>query len=444
MNSKMNSQLTKKQQKAICSQLGNVKLKLLYKASIHGFTGAAFHQHCDNKSPTLSVGYSTTGRVFGGYTRQPFSQSRQFVNDGQAFVFFFSGETLNKYPVTNASRAVKMVRDSGPNFGDTLILVYENTPKVYSNPGSFLAFLFRKSYNFTAEKMNDNDLNLTECEVYQVEERYENPWRTVTWTPEEKEELMEKIKSYKHLKSSSFNARVLLVGPIGAGKTSFFNSFKSVFRGYVTNQGMAGNLSDKSLTTQFWSFTVQLEPEGKPLPLVICDTMGLEADEGAGIHIDDIPNLINGHIPEGYQFNPSVPLKPEAQGFCKNPELKDKIHCVAYVLDASTISIMPQNMERKLKAIRKMVISSRVQQLVLLTKIDEACPLVKEDITNVYKSIYIKELASTRVGVPLSCVVPVKNYNEKVELDMNIDILFLSAIVQILRLLNDFFDEPRG
>uniref|UniRef100_A0A3B3BCW9 Uncharacterized protein n=1 Tax=Oryzias melastigma TaxID=30732 RepID=A0A3B3BCW9_ORYME len=270
--------------------------------------------------------------------------------------------------------------------------------------------------------------------------QFENPWRTVTWT--ERKKLMEKIKSYKHPKSSLFNARILVVGAVGAGKSSFFNSFKSVFRGHVTNQGMAGNLSDG-----LGSRRVQGVKKSESLPLVICDTMGLEADEERGIHIDDITNVINGHVLEGYQFNPSVPLKRDAHGFRKNPKLKDKIHCVAYVVDATNVSIMPQNMEKKLKATRKTVNSSRVPQLVLLTKIDEACPLVKKNIRKVYKSTYIKELmqeASARVGVPLSCVVPVKNYSEELELDMNTDILLLHAVVQILRLLDDFFDEPRG
>uniref|UniRef100_A0A3B3BDX7 G domain-containing protein n=1 Tax=Oryzias melastigma TaxID=30732 RepID=A0A3B3BDX7_ORYME len=147
--------------------------------------------------------------------------------------------------------------------------------------------------------------------------------------------------------------------------------------------------------------------------------MGLEPEQGAGLNPDDISNIISGNIPDRYQFNPSVPLKPEAYGFCKNPELKDKIHCVAYVIDASKISIMHQNMKTKLNAICKKINFS-IPQLVLLTKIDEACPLVKEDITKVYKSTYIKEL-----GVSLSCVVPVKNYSEELELDMNIDILLL-------------------
>uniref|UniRef100_A0A3B3BC54 Interferon-induced protein 44-like n=1 Tax=Oryzias melastigma TaxID=30732 RepID=A0A3B3BC54_ORYME len=423
--------LTNEQQKAICSQLGNVmKLKLLYKASIHGFTSAAFHQHCDNKSPTVSVGYNNSGFVFGGYTRQPFSQSGQFVSDDKAFVFSFSGEKLNKYPVTDASRAVKMTKNSGPNFGDTLILANKNKPKVFSNPGN-------QSHTSAFYCLFLICFSLTEYHTF------EKPWREVTW--KEKEKLIERIKSYKPPISSVPAAQVLLVGPVGAGKSSFFNSFKSVFRGHVTGQAMAGT-STTSVTRLFRTFTVMSELDGKLLPFVICDTMGLEAEEGAGLNPVEISNIINGHISDQYQFNSSVPLHSEALGFRKNPELKDKIHCVTYVLDATKISIMLQNMEKKLKAIRETVNLSRIPQLVLLTKIDEACPLVKEDITKVYKSTYIKELmqeAATRIGVSLSCVVPVKNYSEELKPDMSIDILLLSAVDQMLNLVDDFFDEPR-
>ena len=113
----MDPQLTKSQQKTICSQLGRVKLQLLYKANTHGFTRAAFHQRCDNHSPTVSVDYDASGFVFGGYTKQPFSQSGQYVNDDQAFLFTFSGEKLLKYPVTVPANAVRMIGNSGPCFG---------------------------------------------------------------------------------------------------------------------------------------------------------------------------------------------------------------------------------------------------------------------------------------------------------------------------------------
>uniref|UniRef100_A0A8C4HNF7 TLDc domain-containing protein n=1 Tax=Dicentrarchus labrax TaxID=13489 RepID=A0A8C4HNF7_DICLA len=266
--------LTKSQQETICSKLGRVKLQLLYKASIHGFTGAAFHQRCDNRCPTVSVGYNSSGYVFGGYTKQPFSQSGQYVHDDQAFLFTFSGEQLIKYPVTTPVYAVKMMANSGPYFGEALVLVNGSQPIVYNNPGNY--------YTFNAAQMHGNNLNLTECEVYQVEvnSELEKPWRPMVW--EQQTEMMDSIKSYSPMTSSVSQIRVLLIGPVGAGKSSFFNSINSVFRGHVTSQAIAG-CSTTSLTTQFRTYSLKAGRGGKPLPIILCDTMGLEETTGAGL-----------------------------------------------------------------------------------------------------------------------------------------------------------------
>ncbi|XP_036970532.1 interferon-induced protein 44-like isoform X2 [Acanthopagrus latus] len=256
-------------------------------------------------------------------------------------------------------------------------------------------------------------------------------------------ELMESIQSYKPSVSSVSQVRVLLIGPVGAGKSSFFNSINSVFRGHVTNQAMSGS-STTSLTTQFRSYSLKAGREGKPLPIILCDTMGLEENAGSGLATDDISNILKGHLPDRYQFNPSAPLHSEAHGYCKSSDLKDKIHCVAYVTDACKVSIMPKKMEEKLEATRKKVNLMGIPQLVLLTKVDEACPLVTEDVRNIYRSYYIRQKmqeVSTRLGVPLSCVVPVKNYSEELELDPNCDILLLCAVQQMLRFADNYFDD---
>ncbi|KAK7938261.1 hypothetical protein WMY93_001587 [Mugilogobius chulae] len=257
-------------------------------------------------------------------------------------------------PTTSSGYAVKMISNSGPYFGEALVLMNGGAAVTYSNPGNY--------YTFPAAEMHGNDLQLIECEVYQVEEttELEKPWRVVAWDSQRRKELMDSVSKYEPLSSAVSQVRVLLVGPVGAGKSSFFNSINSVFRGYVTSQAMAG-CSATSLTTQ---------------------------------------------------FNSATPLHSESQGYRKSPELKDKIHCVVYVLDSCKISIMPDKLEAKLSAVR------RKANLLAgsVTKVDEACPLVKDDLTNVYKSGYIKDLlqeASAHLGLPVSCVLPLKNYSEE-------------------------------
>lgn len=96
---------------------------------------------------------------------------------------------------------------------------------------------------------------------------------------------------------------------------------------------------------------------------------------------------------------------------------------MAYVIDACKVSIMPAKLEEKLDAIRRKVNQlgqynqvlrvtknktttkqlfligcfPAIPQLVLMTKVDEACPLVAQDIANIYRSCYIKETVRSPV-----------------------------------------------
>lgn len=60
---------------------------------------------------------------------------------------------------------------------------------------------------------------------------------------------MRTIQVYQPDINAVCQARVLLLGPVGAGKSSFFNSINSAFRGNMTSQAIAGT-ADKSVTTQ--------------------------------------------------------------------------------------------------------------------------------------------------------------------------------------------------
>ena len=54
--------------------LGNdYDMKLLYRASEHGYTAKSFHDYCDDKGPTLIIIKRSEGWIFGGYTTQSWS-----------------------------------------------------------------------------------------------------------------------------------------------------------------------------------------------------------------------------------------------------------------------------------------------------------------------------------------------------------------------------------
>lgn len=61
--------------------------------------------------------------------------------------------------------------------------------------------------------------------------------------------MMKFVQGYSPEVPAVQQARVLLVGPVGAGKSSFFNSINSVFRGNMTCQAIVGT-GNSGVTTQ--------------------------------------------------------------------------------------------------------------------------------------------------------------------------------------------------
>ncbi|XP_059358650.1 interferon-induced protein 44-like [Carassius carassius] len=435
--STVTSSLNKWQKKKLCSLFNHANLSLLFKASVHGYNATTFHQKCNTQGPTVIVAYNRSGYVFGAFTSKSYAQTTQ----KKAFLFSFNDKEMKEEPLRVVSGNPQFsFTDNGPNF-NSLVFHYNNKATVYSNPGT---------YQFDPQKMHGNDLQMTEREVYRVEDcggLMVKPWRNVQWNSERRQAVLSYISGWKPSVSSVKQARILLVGPVGAGKSSFFNSINSVFKGYVSMQANTGT-AGTSLTTQTTlGFTVYYIKPGSSVshvPFSLCDTMGLEDGVNTGLDVDDFATILKGHIKDKYQFNPLTPIQPDSPHFNKSPGLKDRIHCVVYVIDISKVKLLSDKTIEKFVAFRKKANQQGIPQLVLLTKVDEACPLVAEDLKNVYQSHYINNMMeeiSTQLGVSLSAVVPVKNYYRELEIDPQTDILLLNAVVQMLRAAEGYFDH---
>ncbi|XP_017272034.1 interferon-induced protein 44-like [Kryptolebias marmoratus] len=430
--------LSNDQENKLLSLFGHVRLHLLYKASIHGYTAAAFHARCDRQGPTVAVAYNAAGFVFGGYTSKDYTQSGQPVPDGEAFLYSISAERNKPLRVAGISGQPAFTdARTGPHFG-ALEFLCGDQPAVQSNPGT--------GFNFEAAEIHGNDLVLTEFEVYRVEglgNFLAKPWRNIQWTAENRKKLMTSIKSYKPDIKTVTQARVLLVGAVGAGKSSFFNSVNSAFRGNMTCQAISGT-AGTSVTSQYRTYNIKLGRGGETIPLILCDTMGLEEDADAGLNTDDILNIFKGHIKDRCQFSPCSPVLEDSPGYKKHATLNDKIHCVAYVVDTCNVSLLSEKMLNKFMAIRRKANQMGIPQIILMTKVDEACLHVAEDLKNVYRSVYIHKKArqlSESLGIPLAYVLPVKNYCEELEPNLDTDILLFMALEQMLNYADSFFEN---
>ncbi|XP_040896622.1 interferon-induced protein 44 isoform X2 [Toxotes jaculatrix] len=281
------------------------------------------------------------------------------------------------------------------------------------------------------------------CFTFTGQPKLESQWRCVEWTEEQRTSLMKTVSSYRPSCEEVTQARVLLLGPVSSGKSSFISSVQSVFNGRVTNRAMVGS-SSTGFTKKLQSFNIRGQKGEEPTRLVLCDTMGLGDGEMTGLTIYDILSIIKGHVPEEHKFSPVQPVQSETFGYVKKPSLRDKIHCVAFVVDASKILTYPKGLASTFQQLREHISDLGVHQVALLTHIDRICPETNKDASQVYKSRIIKEMmgkAGALLGMSTSYIVPVKNYSSELDLDVNTDVLLLSAVDHILQYADLYFQD---
>jgi hypothetical protein len=52
---------------------------------------------------------------------------------------------------------------------------------------------------------------------------------------------------------------------------------------------------------QYRIYSLNTEKNGKSLPFMLCDSMGLDEVDGVGLCMDDIPHILKGYVPDRYQ-----------------------------------------------------------------------------------------------------------------------------------------------
>ncbi|CAF1062656.1 unnamed protein product [Adineta steineri] len=152
----------------------NQRWKLIYKATCDGFDANAFHSHCNNKGPTMTIIQSNTNYIFGGYTSASWTSSQRWQNDERAFLFTLTNPhniPPTKYTI-RSDRAVNAIYDSsdyGPTFGAGCDIGIHNTSN--SNYSNYTYFPL--SYDDTTGKGNNtftgaNCFTTSEIEVFKL------------------------------------------------------------------------------------------------------------------------------------------------------------------------------------------------------------------------------------------------------------------------------------
>lgn len=449
--------LTPKDKKQISEWIGrDSQFELLYKLNRDGISAQRFHELCDNKGPTVTIFYNTDSNVYGGYLSDSWRSTGRWRTDHTVFLFklYSAGDKKPmKFPY---------------KIGETYLTETDFGPWFYSLGSFYWATNTNKSadgyYQLRLENLFDGQRfdmkgesaksvanghnNVTDLEVYLVkdglpDEELESPWRdSPEWSSQSFQELKEFVANYKPLEEMKIpEVNILLIGQVGAGKSSFLNTINSIFKGGISSRACTGS-AENSLTKSFEKFRIRDPSTKKYLRFRICDTRGVE--KGLSIKSEDLGLILDGNLPNHYTFNPVEKASTKTPGFVKEPTVKDRIHAVGFVLDGSTLDVLSEGVVSKLKDIKGLAVDRGIPQLAFLTKMDKICETVNKDVSKMFSSSVVEDVvnkAADIIAIPRSHVLPVKNYEKESQLKTDINILALMALRQSLMFADDFLEN---
>uniref|UniRef100_A0A3Q1CSU2 G domain-containing protein n=1 Tax=Amphiprion ocellaris TaxID=80972 RepID=A0A3Q1CSU2_AMPOC len=246
------------------------------------------------------------------------------------------------------------------------------------------------------------------------------------------------LKSYQPRNAEVKHLRILLIGPVGVGKSSFIDSVDSVLQDRITGRAPTDAVTGSSSFTKnvgIAVFDFTKDPEGFH-SFMFNDLMGFERPAESGVHVEDIKLALKGHVKEGYKFKPEEPLT-EGDFYNPNPTLSDRVHVLVSVVPAESLSIMNIEVVEKLREVR-LAASEMGKNRHYSTTVNALCRLLSKFLKEQV------EKCSSLLGIPPNCMFLVKNYHSEITTSNAINALILFALRAMVSVGEDFLNDLQG
>ena len=128
------------------------------------------------------------------------------------------------------------------------------------------------------------------------------------------------------------NINILLFGGVGAGKSSIVCSVDSLCKGRGSEKAQQGQ-GTGSLTRQLRKYTFQNSDTRNKVAWQLWDTMGWGVND---YKRKELEYILDGNLPDKCELDKDISHR--MPGFKLDPTIKDKVHCVCFVVPCQSAS----------------------------------------------------------------------------------------------------------
>jgi len=148
------------------ANLDTYNFKLIFKASIDGGFPNAFHNHCDNRGPTIIFFKINNGKRIGGYTSISWESNDEFKDDEDAFLFSLDRKEKYELNTNQLKYAVAHYGKYGPTWGSGYGLYISNNYKSDENCSQENNCYKNKNIDFVGIDKSKAYFSIFDYEVY--------------------------------------------------------------------------------------------------------------------------------------------------------------------------------------------------------------------------------------------------------------------------------------
>ena len=161
-------------QKVLNSLFGSEKQswRLLFRASTHGFSSAAFHHHCDGHDNTMTVVLSSGGQVCAGFTDVAWFTSKtslgKCLTSNHSFLCSLWPSPATRFDLKRKSFALIHHSDYGPIFGAAPDLMISDNCNCNTKSASFLGHSYEAGAAPSTGLLGQNYFSVADYEVFKL------------------------------------------------------------------------------------------------------------------------------------------------------------------------------------------------------------------------------------------------------------------------------------